>query len=74
MSDSIHTSKFIVLVVAFTKKEKKRQRPQEKQTHKLLLSVVVFVCESYIFCDFCKRRFIHTYIHNWPFQPITQDY
>ena len=47
-NDLNHSSKFTVLVVAaFTKKEeRKRQRQKAKQTHNLLLSIVVFVCES----------------------------
>ena len=55
-NDSNHSSQFTVLAVAaFTKKEeRKTQRQQAKQTHKLLLSTaVVFVCESYLFCDSC---------------------
>ena len=45
--DSNHSSKF-----AFTKKEEtKRQRQLAKPTNNLLLSIVVFVCESYLFCD-----------------------
>ena len=61
-NESNHSSKFIDLVVAaFTKKEEsKRQRQQAKQTHKLLLSIVAFVSESYLFCDSCKCRFMQS--------------
>ena len=59
-NDSNHSLKFTVLVVAaFAKKEeRKRQRQQAKQTHNLLLGIVVFVCDSYLFCDSCKCRFM----------------
>ena len=55
-SDSNHSSIFTVLVVAsFTKKEERqRKREQAKYTHHPLLSIVVFVSESYIFHDSCK--------------------
>ena len=49
--DSNDSSKFKVQVIAFTKEEKrkiKRQRQQAKQTHNLLVSIVVFVRKS---CD-----------------------
>ena len=49
----IHRHLFILVVAAFTKKEE-RQGQQAKQKHKLLLSIVVFLCESYIFSDSCK--------------------
>ena len=73
-SDSKHSSKFTVLVVAaFTKEEKrKRQRQQEKQTHNLLVIIVVFVREPYLFWDYCKCWVIisrnqhhHTYFKLW---------
>ena len=39
-----------LVVAAFTKKEKSKiQIQQAKQTHNLLLSIVVFVYESYLF-------------------------
>ena len=52
-SDSNHSSKFTVLViVTFTKEEKrKRYRQQAKQAHNRLVSIVVLVRESYLFCD-----------------------
>ena len=55
-SDWKHSSKFTVLVVVgVTKKEEsERQRQQAKQTHNLLLSIVVLVRESYLFCDSCN--------------------
>ena len=43
----------VLVVVAFTKK-KERQRQQAKQTYHLILSIVVFISESYLFCDSCK--------------------
>ena len=56
---SNHLLKFTILVVvAFTKKEERkrqRQRQQAKQTLNLLLSIIVFVCESYLFCVSCIR-------------------
>ena len=56
-SDSNHLPTFAVLVFAsFRKKEeRKRQKQQAKQAHKLLLSIV---CESYVFCDSYKCRFL----------------
>ena len=58
MSRIIHQN---LVVAAFTKKEERTsQRQQVKQTHNLLLSVVVFVCVSYIFCDSCKYRFMES--------------
>ena len=56
MNDSNHSSIFTVLVfAAFTKKEEiKSQTQQAKQTHNLLVSIVVFVRESYLFCDSSK--------------------
>ena len=58
INDADHSSKFTVLVVvAFTEtEERKRQRQQAKQTLNLLLSIVVFVSESYLFCDSYKCR------------------
>ena len=48
-----------MVVAEFTKKEeRKRQRQQVKQTHNL--SIVQFVCESYLFCDSCKCRFMES--------------
>ena len=51
-SYSIHLSKFTALAY----KTRRRQRQQAKQTHNLLLSIVVVVFgrESYLFCDSCK--------------------
>ena len=51
LNDSNHSSTFTFLdVAAFRKQEeRKRQRQQAKQTHSLLLSIVVFVYESYLF-------------------------
>ena len=43
-----HSSKFTVLIV---KKKIFKKSQQAKQTHNLLVSIVVFVCESYLFCD-----------------------
>ena len=59
-SDSNHSLKFTFLViVAFVKKEERqRQRQQAKQTHNLLLSFVVFLCESYLFCGSYECRFM----------------
>ena len=51
----------VLVVAAFTRKEdRKRQRQQVKQTHSFLLSIVVFACESYLFCDSCKSRFMES--------------
>ena len=36
---------------------KKKQIWQARQTHNLLLSFVVFVCESYLYWDSCKCKF-----------------
>ena len=63
-SDSNHSSIFTVLIVAaFTKKEE-RQRQQEKQTHTILVSIVLFVCESHIFCDSFKFQLWRVEINN----------
>ena len=32
-------------------RKQKRQRKQAEQTHNLLLNILMFVCESYLFCD-----------------------
>ena len=51
ISRIIHQSLQLLLVVHSQKKEeRKRQVQQENQTHNLLLSIVVFVCELYLFC------------------------
>ena len=51
-------SKFTVLVVVkfAEKKNTKKKDKDSKQSnaHNLLVSIVVFVCESYLFCDSCK--------------------
>ena len=58
-SDTNHSSKFIVVVVvAFVKKEKlhtqaKKTEQQAEQTHNLLINILVFVCDSYLFCASC---------------------
>ena len=55
-SDSNHSSRFtVVVVVAFTKKEKDKAGTH---THNLLLSTVKFVCESYLFYASCRCRFM----------------
>ena len=51
----------VLVVVAFTKQEeRKMQRQQAKQKQVLLVSVVAFVRESYLFCDSCKYRFMES--------------
>ena len=51
----------VLVVVAFTKQEeRKMQRQQAKQKQVLLVSVVAFVRESYLFCDPCKCRFMES--------------
>ena len=50
-SDSNYNWKFTVLVVVFTKKKNEKY---SKQTHKLLVSIVVLLCESHLFYDSCK--------------------
>ena len=51
----------VLVVAAFTKKgDRKRQRQQAKQTHYLLLSIVVLVCESYLFSASCICRFMES--------------
>ena len=59
-SDSNPLSTFTVLVVAaLTKREaRKRQRQEAKQAHNLLLNMLEFVCESYIFYASCMCRFM----------------
>ena len=48
-SDSDHSSKFAdLVVVALTKEEKKKSK--KSKTRNLLVSIVVFVLESYSFC------------------------
>ena len=42
------------IVVAYTKKEE-RQRQQAKQTHNLLVNIVVWVLESYLYYDSCEE-------------------
>ena len=73
-SDSNHSLTFTVLVfAAFTEKEEReRQRQQAKETHNLLLTIVVFVCESYSFYDSCIHQFMenrnqqhHAYFLTW---------
>ena len=52
-SASNYLSKFTVLVVvAFTKKEERKQQ-QAQQTHNLLVSILVLVRVSYLFCAVC---------------------
>ena len=36
-------------------KEKGKESQQTKQTHNFLVSIVVFVRESYLFCDSCIK-------------------
>ena len=55
-NDSNHLIKFKILVV----EEEERKRQQAKQTHNLLMSIVVFVHDLYIFCDSCKCRFMES--------------
>ena len=38
------------------REERKSQRQQTKQTHNFLVSIVVFIRESYLFCDSCICR------------------
>ena len=47
--------------------KQKRKRQQAEKTHNLLVSIVVFVRESYLFCDSCiccvkenRNKLIHT--------------
>ena len=47
----------VLVVAAFTRKEERKiQRQQAKQTHNFLLSIVEFVCESYLFYASCICR------------------
>ena len=69
--DSNHSSKFTALViVAFTKKKKekrhvsKKTKQQAEQTHKLLVSNLVFVRESYLFCALCCVELERVEINN----------
>ena len=49
--ESNYSLKFIVLVVvAFTAKEKRQTEQQAEQTYNLLVSILVFACDSYLFC------------------------
>ena len=48
---------------------------QAKQTHNLLVGIVVFVRESYLFCDSCKcwikesrNQQHHTYFEVWLYE------
>ena len=61
-SDSIHSSTFTALVVAtFTKKEEReRQGQKAKLTHNLLLRIVEFVWELYLFHASCIYRFMES--------------
>ena len=61
-SDSNHSLTFTVLVVdAFTDREdRKKQGQQAEHIHNLLLSIVVFICESNIFRDSCKCQFMES--------------
>ena len=49
-SNSNHSSKFTVLVVVAMTKETYKQT---EQTHNLLISILVFVRVSYLFCASC---------------------
>ena len=55
-SDPNHSLKLTFLVVvAFTNEGKRRrQRQQPRKTHNLPVSTVVFVSESYLYCESCK--------------------
>ena len=48
-NDSNHSSKFTVLVVA--------AKTASKANTQLSVDNLVFVCESYLFCDSCKYSF-----------------
>ena len=52
-SDSNHSPFTVLVVAAFTKKEKRK-----RQTHNLLLSIIDFVCEAYLFYASCICRFM----------------
>ena len=52
INDANQSSK-LTACICKKKEERKRQRPQAKQTHNRLLSIVVFVRESYLFCASC---------------------
>ena len=42
------------------RKKKTKTKTAKKQTHNLLLSIVAFVCESYLFCASCKCQFMES--------------
>ena len=55
----LESLKFSLFCCCIYKKRKKNHRHQAKQTHYLLVSIVVFVPESYLFCNF------FVYVESW---------
>ena len=54
-----------LVFAAFTTKEKTDRAASREQKLKLLVSVLVFVCDSYLFCDSCR-----VYVELWKFEII----
>ena len=48
----------MIRVIRIIHQNLQRRRQQAKQTHNLLVTILVFVCESYLFCASC----IYTYV------------